>query len=203
MKKAVFVPNIPITSFVIHESLPAEVLRKRAFWEKKYCPCERSLLCVLFDISFSQSVQLKTHNYKYTSTHTDENLFNFKQRVKSFSHLRSLFKLKMPKRINADGKTLNCEYCEKPFTQSYLKIHQRTHTGEKPFFCELCDKSFAQKSSLNRHTRTHTGEKPFLCELCDKSFAQSGQLKTHQKHILVRNHSIVISVRNLFHYYII
>ncbi|XP_045208136.2 zinc finger protein 846-like [Mercenaria mercenaria] len=116
--------------------------------------------------------------------------------------------LKAHMETHSTEKTLQCEFCGKPFSARYLMLshvkhcggikphkcdycdmsfvsnhclqrHRRTHTGEKPFVCEVCAFASSNASCLARHLRTHTGEKPFTCQYCQQTFAARGALKKH------------------------
>eukprot|EP01084_Bolivina_argentea_P302909 522918_1 len=64
--------------------------------------------------------------------------------------------IKHKKNTKSHNGTYKCKICEKTFSASYFKIHQRIHTKEKPFQCNQCNKAFRQKCHLNNHiTQIH------------------------------------------------
>lgn len=84
------------------------------------------------------------------------------------------------KRKRRKGKTQQCPYCFKQFSQStHLDVHVRLHIGYKPFQCTFCYKRFTQGGNLRTHMRLHTGEKPFTCDVCGRSFSRKGNLAAH------------------------
>lgn len=90
-------------------------------------------------------------------------------------------KLKEDVNQNSSAKMKTCDICEKPYTATYLKSHQRCHTGERPYKCSFCEEAFRQKAHLNSHELRHTRKKSFVCKKCGVSFIQSYMLKSHIK----------------------
>ena len=76
--------------------------------------------------------------------------------VSSFNQIK-ITKLKRKNKGPIDGKTHQCDYCEKTFSRpSDLSKHTRVHTGERPFKCGACSKAFTQKGHLKRHMEVHS-----------------------------------------------
>ncbi|XP_067868056.1 zinc finger protein 271-like [Heterodontus francisci] len=145
-------------------------------------------------------------DWKSTTTHTAERVFQCTDCEKSFNQLHSLKKiapftagetvhlfcvstksqlivhLERHKDNHTMGKSWKCGDCGKEFNYpSKLESHRRSHTGERPFTCPVCWKGFTQSSGLLLHQRVHTGERPFTCSMCGKGFTQSSSLLLHQR----------------------
>lgn len=87
-------------------------------------------------------------------------------------------------------KRFECNQCGRLlWSQSQLKIHQRTHTGERPFTCTECSKTFVSLGALNKHKLSHSEEKPFVCPHCPARFSLKGTLNRHiPTHTGIRAH---------------
>lgn len=101
-------------------------------------------------------------------------------------------------RYHGIGATFSWNICKKMFNRVYrrrLKLHQMMHKGIKNHKCNHCGKEFVQISSLKIHLNTHKAETPFQCSLCQKL----SHLRVHSRHtfnhILARNLSVVLYVR--------
>ena len=81
-------------------------------------------------------------------------------------------------------KDVKCTECPKIFyTDSDLKVHQRSHTGETPFRCDHCEKSYGKSQSLEYHINSvHiVTERTQVCNTCNRAFRDSGSLKVHMQ----------------------
>nr|XP_032832240.1 PR domain zinc finger protein 15-like isoform X2 [Petromyzon marinus] len=82
-------------------------------------------------------------------------------------------------------RVLQCEFCQKTFSNcSNFNRHVRSH-GDKMFRCEECGKDFTRKESLKQHVSykhsrpTVDIEFPHQCIGCHKAFKTEGALQFH------------------------
>uniref|UniRef100_S4RZX4 PR/SET domain 15 n=1 Tax=Petromyzon marinus TaxID=7757 RepID=S4RZX4_PETMA len=117
-----------------------------------------------------------------TTTHTSAVLMIKRHMVIRITHLhRRRFSRKgyRPQRV------LQCEFCQKTFSNcSNFNRHVRSH-GDKMFRCEECGKDFTRKESLKQHVSykhsrpTVDIEFPHQCIGCHKAFKTEGALQFH------------------------
>ena len=87
-------------------------------------------------------------------------------------------------------RTLTCHFLKLVIWRSIEElILERIH------FIVISLPSHFQKGHSLKKLRTPTGEKPFPCDQCTKSFSVNGNIK---KHILKRNHFLMVSVPSNF-----
>ena len=85
-----------------------------------------------------------------------------------------------------DGKTFQCEVCNKVFDRPYrLQRHMQIHNpNRRRVCCQICDRMFTREDTLQNHMRClHSDERPYKCseEGCYKAFASQSALIQHLK----------------------
>ncbi|XP_023228414.1 zinc finger protein 226-like [Centruroides sculpturatus] len=131
---------------------------------------------------FTDIIEFRRHQYEHTHIHACETCgARFRNRVSLGLHV-------------CQGKDLNCDMCNKVFTNhANLQRHKFIH-GEPIYKCSKCGKGFHRKDSLLKHpcerakNNNSVLEKkkksgnlmPLICEICGSMFSCTSSLNVHK-----------------------
>ncbi len=169
---------------------------------KKYRPfqMEKPLWCILCNIGFSKSSDLKRHNARHRyfcrscyQTFEGQGKLDDHKCVNSNFHRKSsgyfacnsckkifstLGNMRRHQAVHRRTKTLSCPDCNKKFSkEEHLKQHQLIHLEKKPFLCTLCNIGFIQKILLRRHV---VSKHQYRCLFCCRAFQGQPELDKHE-----------------------
>ena len=131
-----------------------------------------------FDSDENKMIQLKVEEDQVSSG--SQSIFNYCEKIQGklftciicgtdFSRKYTLNKHFLK---NHDGKSENCEICNKAFFEKHEYEYHLT-VCEK-LKCECCDASFSNLSEIPKHMKDFHGEdRPFKCKICPGSFQGS------------------------------
>ena len=89
---------------------------------------------------------------------------------------------------NHNGKSENCEICNKSFFEKHEYEHHLTVCKELDYCekiqrklptCIICGKDFARKFFLNKHFMKNHNGKSEHCEICNKAFFEKHEYEYH------------------------
>lgn len=131
---------------------------------------------------FTDIIEFRRHQYEHTHIHACETCgARFRNRISLGLHV-------------CQGKELNCDMCNKVFTNhANLQRHKFIH-GEPIHKCAECGKGFHRKDSLLKHpcerakSNNTAFEKkkksnnlmPLICEICGSMFSCTSSLNVHK-----------------------
>lgn len=82
-------------------------------------------------------------------------------------------------RHQQNKKLRQCAACEKCYSKSGIKDHEKLHTSVTPRICEKCSQSYIFHAHLSRHQRKHREQQPIVCSHCVKQFSTKRCLTVH------------------------